>query len=54
MVVAWSVAWASWLVMVVLVVAVVSVDLVVVFLGGMMGSEGVSSRQMEVSIQIYC
>ena len=39
MIVAWLVAWASWL-----VVVVVSMDWVVVFLGGMMGSEGVSSR----------
>ena len=48
MMVAWLVAWASWLV---LVVAVgVSVVWGVVFLGGMVGDEKVSSRQVEVSV----
>ena len=46
--VTWLVAWASWLV---LVVAVgVSAVWVVIFLGGMMGNEGVSRRQVEVSV----
>ena len=40
--VAWPVACASWLVLV--VVVVVSAGWVVVFLGGMMGDEGVSRR----------
>ena len=48
MMVPWLVAWASWLV---LVVAVgVSAVWVVIFLGGMMGNEGVSRRQVEVSV----
>ena len=37
--VAWLVAWASWL-----VVVVVSMDWVVVFLEGLMGNEGVGRR----------
>ena len=52
MMVAWLVAWASWLVLVV-VVGVSAVG-AVVFLGGMMEDEKVSSRQVEVSVQIYC
>ena len=49
--VAWLVAWASWLVLVVVVVVVVvSMGWVVVFFGGMVGSERVSSRQVEVSV----
>ena len=46
------VACASWLVLVVAVA--VSTGWVVVFLGGMMGSEKVSNRQVEVSVQMYC
>ena len=43
--VAWPVAWASWLVLVVAVwVSVVGVVWVVVFLGGMVEDEKVSSR----------
>ena len=42
MMVAWSVAWASWLVLV--VVVGVSASWVVVFLGGMVRDEKVSSR----------
>ena len=43
--VAWSVAWASWLVLVVVVgVSAVGVVGVVVFLGGMVEDEKVSSR----------
>ena len=53
--VAWPVAWASWLVLVVAVgVSAVGVVGAVVFLGGMMEDEKVSSRQVEVSVQIYC
>ena len=43
---------ASWLVLVVAVA--VPTGWVVVFLGGMMGSEKVSNRQVEVSVQMYC
>ena len=50
--VAWLVAWASWLVLV--VVVVVSAVGAVIFLGGMVEDEKVSSRQVEVSVQIYC
>ena len=52
MMVAWPVAWASWLVLVV----VVGVSAVgeVVFLGGMVEDEQVSSRQVEVLVRIYC
>ena len=45
--VALLVAWASWLVVVVVVPVSVGLE---VFLGGMMGNEEVSSRQMEVSV----
>ena len=52
---AWPVAWASWLVLVV-AVAVSAVGAVgaVVFLGGMVKDEMVSTRQVEVSVRIYC
>ena len=49
MMVAWLVAWTSWLVLVVAAVGV-SAGWAVVFLGGMMGNEGVSRRRVEVSI----
>ena len=45
---AWPVAWAS------LLMLVVAVVVSAVFLGGMMGSEKVSRKQVEVSVQIYC
>ena len=49
--VAWPVAWASWLVLVVAVgVSVVGAVGAVVFLGGMVEDEKVSSRQVEVSV----
>ena len=48
MMVAWLVAWASWLVLV--VVVGVSVVGAVVFLGGMMEDEKVSSRRVEISV----
>ena len=52
---AWSVAWASLLVLVVAVVDLRFLVVVsVVFLGGMTGSERVSRRRVEVSVQIYC
>ena len=55
MMVAWPVAWASWLVLVVAVgVSVVGAVGAVVFLGGMVKDEKVSSRQVEVSVRIYC
>ena len=52
--VVWPVAWASWLVLVV-AVGVVAACVVgaVVFLGGMVKDEMVSSRRVEVSVQIY-
>ena len=55
MMVAWPVAWASWLELVV-VVGVLAACAVgaVVFLGGMVKDEMVSSRQVEVSVRIYC
>ena len=55
MMLAWPVAWASWLVLVV-VVAVSAACAVgaVVFLGGMVKNETVSSRQVEVLVRIYC
>ena len=53
--VAWPVAWASWLVLVVAVgVSVACAVGAVVFLGGMVKDEMVSSRQVEVSVRIYC
>ena len=49
------VAWASWLELVVAVgVSVVCAVGAVVFLGGMVKNEMVSSRQVEVSVRIYC
>ena len=49
------VAWASWLELVVVVgVSVACVVGAVVFLGGMVKNEPVSSRRVEVSVQIYC
>ena len=55
MMVVWPVAWASWLVLVVaVVVSAVGAVGAVVFLGGMVKDETVSSRQVEVSVQIYC
>ena len=51
MMVAWLVAWASWLVLVVVVgVSAVSAVGAVVFLGGMVKDETVSSRRVEVSV----
>ena len=51
MMVAWPVAWASWLVLVVVVgVSAAGVVGAVVFLGGMVKDERVSSRQVEVSV----
>ena len=53
--VAWPVAWAAWLVLVVAVgVLVAGAVGAVVFLGGMVKDEMVSSRRVEVSVQIYC
>ena len=53
--VAWPVAWASWLVLVVAVgVSAAGAVGVVVFLGGMVKDEMVSSRRVEVSVRIYC
>ena len=53
--VAWPVAWASWLELVVAVgVSAACAVGAVVFLGGMVRNEKVSSRQVEVSVQIYC
>ena len=53
--VAWPVAWASWLVLVVAVgVLAAGVVGAVIFLGGMVKDETVSSRRVEVSVQIYC
>ena len=53
--VAWSVAWASWLVLAVaVVVSVAGAVGAVVFLGGMVKDEKVSSRRVEVSVRIYC
>ena len=53
--VAWPVAWASWLVLVVVVgVSAAHVVGAVVFLGGMVKDETVSSRRVEVSVRIYC
>ena len=55
MMVAWPVAWASWLVLVVAVGVLAAYAVgAVVFLGGMVKDEMVSSRQVEVSVQIYC
>ena len=53
--VVWLVAWSSWLVLVV-VVGVLTAGAVgaVVFLGGMVKDEMVSSRRVEVSVRIYC
>ena len=52
--VAWSVAWAFWLVLVVAVgVSAAGAVGAVVFLGGMVKDETVS-RQVEVSVRIYC
>ena len=49
------VAWASWLELVVAVgVSAACVVGAVVFLGGMVKNEPVSSRRVEVSVQIYC
>ena len=49
--VAWLVAWASWLVLVVAVgVSVACAVGAVVFLGGMVRNEIVSSRRVEVSV----
>ena len=49
--VVWPVAWASWLLLVVVVgVSAVGVVGAVVFLGGMVRGEMVSSRQVEVSV----
>ena len=49
--VVWPVAWASWLVLVVVVgVSAVGVVGAVVFLGGMVKDEMVSSRRVEVSV----
>ena len=49
------VAWASWLELVVAVgVSVVCAVGAVVFLGGMVKNETVSSRRVEVSVRIYC
>ena len=51
MMVAWPVAWASWLELVVAVgVSVACAVGAVVFLGGMVKNEMVSSRQVEVSV----
>ena len=51
MMVAWPVAWASWLELVVAVaVSAACVVGAVVFLGGMVKNEMVSSRQVEVSV----
>ena len=48
-------AWASWLVLVVAVgVSAAGAVGAVVFLGGMVKDETVSSRRVEVSVQIYC
>ena len=53
--VVWPVAWASWLELVVAVgVSAVCAVGAVVFLGGMVEDEMVSSRQVEVSVCIYC
>ena len=53
--VAWPVAWASWLVLVVAVGVLAACAVgAVVFLGGMVKGEMVSSRRVEVSVQIYC
>ena len=53
--VVWPVAWASWLELVVAVgVSAACVVGAVVFLGGMVRNEMVSSRRVEVSVQIYC
>ena len=55
MMVVWPVAWASWLELVVAVGVLVACAVgAVVFLGGMVKNETVSSRQVEVSVQIYC
>ena len=55
MMVVWPVAWASWLVLVVGVGVLVACAVgTVVFLGGMVKDETVSSRRVEVSVQIYC
>ena len=51
MMVAWPVAWASWLVLVVMVgVSVAGAVGAVVFLGVMVKDEMVSSRRVEVSV----
>ena len=50
MMVAWPVAWASWLELVVVGVLAACVVGAVVFLGGMVKDEKVSSRQVEVSV----
>ena len=53
--VAWPAAWASWLELVVAVgVSVACAVGAVVFLGGMVKNETVSSRRVEVSVRIYC
>ena len=53
--VVWPVAWASWLELVVAVgVSAACAVGAVVFLGSMVKDETVSSRQVEVSVQIYC
>ena len=53
--VVWPVACASWLVLVVAVgVSAAGMVGAVVFLGGMVRDEMVSSRRVEVSVQIYC
>ena len=50
-IIAWPVAWASWLVLVVAVgVSAVGKVGAVVFLGGMVKDEMVSRRQVEVSV----
>ena len=55
MMAAWPVAWASWLMLVVVVgVSVAGAVGAVVFLGGMVEDKKVSSRWVEVSVQIYC
>ena len=55
MMVAWPVAWASWLELVVVVgVSAACAVGAVVFLGGKVRNEMVSSRRVEVLVQIYC
>ena len=54
MMVAWPVAWASWLVLEVVVgVSTAGAVGAVVFLGVMVKDEMVSSRRVEVSVRIY-